>query len=348
MTLEVLGALERRPTRNSVTGGAGSTPAPAVGRARSRRGRARLAGGAGRPAGDQARRRWTRTRPVATLRAPVGAGGRARGRARDWLGRPCRRRWSTSTRPSRRWPPTWRGHRLEPAAPVEPTAQADPPRRRPAPRRPRATRTRPTRPIAIVGIGCRFPGGATPGGVLAAAARRASTRSREVPADRWDVDALLRPRPGDARQDDHPLGRLPRPGRPLRPALLRHLAARGGADGPAAAAAARGGLGGAGGRRAGRRRGWPARRDRRLRRHLDATTTRRLQPRATATGIDAYAGTGNALSIAANRISYCFDLRGPSLAVDTACSSSLVAVHLACQSLWHGESARWRWPAAST
>jgi len=54
--------------------------------------------------------------------------------------------------------------------------------------------------------------------------------------------------------------------------------------------------------------------------------------------IDAYAGTGNALSIAANRISYVFDFRGPSLAIDTACSSSLVAVHLACCSLRTGES----------
>ena len=54
--------------------------------------------------------------------------------------------------------------------------------------------------------------------------------------------------------------------------------------------------------------------------------------------IDAYAGTGNAHSIAANRLSYFFDLRGPSMAVDTACSSSLVATHLACQSLRSGES----------
>jgi acyl transferase domain-containing protein/acyl carrier protein len=54
--------------------------------------------------------------------------------------------------------------------------------------------------------------------------------------------------------------------------------------------------------------------------------------------IDAYAGTGNALSIAANRLSYLFDFRGPSIAIDTACSSSLVAVHLACCSLRTGES----------
>jgi myxalamid-type polyketide synthase MxaE and MxaD len=54
--------------------------------------------------------------------------------------------------------------------------------------------------------------------------------------------------------------------------------------------------------------------------------------------IDAYAGTGNALSIAANRISYVFDFRGPSIAIDTACSSSLVSVHQACCSLRSGES----------
>ncbi|MEV1179426.1 polyketide synthase, partial [Nonomuraea sp. NPDC049784] len=55
-------------------------------------------------------------------------------------------------------------------------------------------------------------------------------------------------------------------------------------------------------------------------------------------GIGAYANSGSALSIAANRLSYAFDLHGPSLAVDTACSSSLVAVHLAVQSLRSGES----------
>ncbi|MBA4018630.1 MAG: hypothetical protein C0483_15805 [Pirellula sp.] len=49
--------------------------------------------------------------------------------------------------------------------------------------------------------------------------------------------------------------------------------------------------------------------------------------------VDAYCGTGNALSIAANRLSYIFDLHGPSLAVDTACSSALVALHYAVQSL---------------
>src|SRR5580704_18285568 len=54
--------------------------------------------------------------------------------------------------------------------------------------------------------------------------------------------------------------------------------------------------------------------------------------------VDPYVMSGSAISNAANRISYIFDLHGPSFAVDTACSSSLVAVHEACVSLWRGES----------
>ncbi|MEZ5583216.1 MAG: type I polyketide synthase [Candidatus Competibacteraceae bacterium] len=54
--------------------------------------------------------------------------------------------------------------------------------------------------------------------------------------------------------------------------------------------------------------------------------------------VDAHSATGGAVSLAANRISYCLNLRGPSISVDTACSSALVAVHLACNSLWNGES----------
>ncbi|WP_308401563.1 SDR family NAD(P)-dependent oxidoreductase [Streptomyces roseoverticillatus] len=55
-------------------------------------------------------------------------------------------------------------------------------------------------------------------------------------------------------------------------------------------------------------------------------------------GVDAYTMAGGAASIAANRVSYAFDLRGPSMAVDTACSSALVALDRACRTLREGTS----------
>ncbi|HEY2140106.1 MAG TPA: type I polyketide synthase, partial [Chthoniobacterales bacterium] len=67
--------------------------------------------------------------------------------------------------------------------------------------------------------------------------------------------------------------------------------------------------------------------------HSDYPTLRRRDTLS----IEAYTNIGCALSIAANRLSYLFNLRGPSLAIDTACSSSLVALHLAARSLWSGE-----------
>ncbi len=54
--------------------------------------------------------------------------------------------------------------------------------------------------------------------------------------------------------------------------------------------------------------------------------------------IGPHSGTGTTMCITANRLSYLLDLRGPSLAIDAACSSSLVTVHLACQSLRSRES----------
>ncbi|MFK8017571.1 MAG: SDR family NAD(P)-dependent oxidoreductase [Gammaproteobacteria bacterium] len=52
---------------------------------------------------------------------------------------------------------------------------------------------------------------------------------------------------------------------------------------------------------------------------------------------DAYSNIGVSFSIAANRLSYVFDLHGPSQAIDTACSSSMVAIHQACQAISRGE-----------
>jgi phthiocerol/phenolphthiocerol synthesis type-I polyketide synthase C len=53
--------------------------------------------------------------------------------------------------------------------------------------------------------------------------------------------------------------------------------------------------------------------------------------------VDSTSATGTAGSIASNRISYLFDLHGPSISMDTACSSSMVAFHQACRSILSGE-----------
>jgi acyl transferase domain-containing protein len=53
---------------------------------------------------------------------------------------------------------------------------------------------------------------------------------------------------------------------------------------------------------------------------------------------DAHSVMGAGMASIANRLSYTFDLKGPSLMLDTYCSSSLVAVHLACRSIWDGDA----------
>ena len=51
-----------------------------------------------------------------------------------------------------------------------------------------------------------------------------------------------------------------------------------------------------------------------------------------------YLATGTPTCMAANRLSYFFDLSGPSMAVDTACSSAMAALHQAVRALQHGDS----------
>ena len=189
-------------------------------------------------------------------------------------------------------------------------------------------------PIAIIGIGCRFPGANDPAAFWQLL-RDGVDAIREVPADRFDQRAFYDPDPmapgkmntrwggflGQVDQfDANFFGISPREAVRMDPQQRLLLEVT-----------------------------WEALQDAgQVPERLAGTQTGvfigiatndygRLQWNDLAR-IDAYAGTGNALSIAANRISYLFDFRGPSIAMDTACSSSLVAVHLACSSLRSGES----------
>ncbi|HEU4363324.1 MAG TPA: SDR family NAD(P)-dependent oxidoreductase, partial [Mycobacterium sp.] len=188
-------------------------------------------------------------------------------------------------------------------------------------------------PIAIVGIGCRFPGADGPAafwGLLSSGA----DATGDVPADRWDVDAFYDPDPavpGTAvtrrggflnRIDSFDyqfFGISPRESAQMDPQqrLLLEVAWEALED-----------AGQVPERLAGSRTGVFVGIS-----TNDYGSLRQGQPQL----IDAYSGTGNALSIAANRLSYVFDFHGPSMAIDTACSSSLVAVDLACRSLRDGE-----------
>lgn len=191
-------------------------------------------------------------------------------------------------------------------------------------------------PIAIIGMACRFPGGAsTPERFweLLAAARDAVG---PVPPDRWDADALYDPdpaRPGhtDCRQGgflDEPIadfdaeffGVSPReaawtdPQQRLSLEVAWEALESAGVPVRQAAGSSTGVWVGVMGNDYGRR-------------PLHAVDMLDMP----------YVGTGNELSFMAGRLSYALGLRGPSMAVSTACSSSLVSVHLACRALRDGE-----------
>ncbi|WP_433325198.1 beta-ketoacyl synthase N-terminal-like domain-containing protein [Spirillospora sp. CA-294931] len=190
-------------------------------------------------------------------------------------------------------------------------------------------------PIAIVGIGCRLPGGVHgPAGFWRLLSERTDTTG-EVPADRWNAAALLadgQVSPGttvtgrgaflDAIDGfDNAFFRVsPHEARSMDPQqrLFLEVAWEALEDAGLPAERLRGG-------RTGVFVG------------LNTTDYQQLVT-AQATDIDLYYGTGNSFSGAAGRLSYFLGVRGPSIAVDTACSSSLTAVHLACQSLRTGES----------
>jgi acyl transferase domain-containing protein/aryl carrier-like protein len=191
-------------------------------------------------------------------------------------------------------------------------------------------------PIAIVGIGCRFPGGARSPEQFWQLARAGVDAITEVPSDRWNADALYDPDPDAPGKmstrwggfidrtdefDPHFFGISPREAQSMDPQQRVVLEVTWEALEHAGISPQR----------------------------LEGTRTSvylgvsaadyyQLISAGGVAGLDAYTASGVAHSIASGRLSYFLGTRGPSMSIDTACSSSLVAIHHAVNSLRRGES----------
>ncbi len=187
-------------------------------------------------------------------------------------------------------------------------------------------------PIAIVGLGCRFPGGADDPDAFWQLLKAGRDGIRAVPEDRWDVEAYFDPRPGIPgktysrhggfldrvdRFDPTFFGLSQREAELMDPQhrLLLEVTWEALEHGGQAPDRLRGsdtgvfvGIG-------------------------QTDFAQRLMHERDLEAAGPYSGTGNGHSFAAGRLSYFLGLQGPNFAVDTACSSSLVATHLACASL---------------
>ncbi|SBT94568.1 Acyl transferase domain-containing protein [Streptomyces sp. DI166] len=189
-------------------------------------------------------------------------------------------------------------------------------------------------PIAVVGVGCRFPGGVTDTETYWQLLVNGVDAIRDIPADRWDNAAFYDEEQGKPgvintrsggfldridRFDHDFFGISRREALAMDPHQRLTLevaweALENAGQAPTALAGSRTGvfMGVA---------------------SSDHVTARIRGPE----DVTAYTSSGAALSFIPGRIAYLLDLRGPNVAVDTACSSSLVAVHQACQSLRSGE-----------
>jgi len=191
-------------------------------------------------------------------------------------------------------------------------------------------------PIAVVGMGCRYAAGGDSPDALWQALAEGRDGSREVPKERWDVDAVYDPTPGvpgkmyvrkscfiDGVDGFDPLFfRIsPREAVGIDPQqrLLLEVAWEALEDAaipPPSLVGSRTGV------------------------FLGISTndySALLSRTAHGSGSNATAGAGNAASVASGRLSYSFGFQGPCMAIDTACSSSLVATHLAVKALRNRE-----------
>ncbi len=195
--------------------------------------------------------------------------------------------------------------------------------------------TTPSEPIAIIGMGCRFPGGVESPEDFWQLLRTGKDAIREVPPNRWDLETFYNPDP-DApgkmytrhggfldqvdKFDPQFFNISPREALSLDPQqrLLLEVTWEALENAYLIPEKLHGSSAGV---------------------FVGISNSDYISNAITslqediANRIDAYFGTGNAFSTASGRLSYFLRLTGPNMAVDTACSSSLVALHLACQSL---------------
>lgn len=193
-------------------------------------------------------------------------------------------------------------------------------------------------PIAIVGIGCRFPGASSSPEKFWEMLINQTDAIVDVPSDRWDMKRFYDDddeRPGKMRaqqggflqekiQEFDPLffGISPREAEPLDPQerLLLEVAYEAMEDAGIKMEDMKGSKTGA---------------------FIGAFTFDNYSLQASKDNrqlINSHTATGVTMTMLSNRLSYTFDLKGPSVTMDTACSSSLVATHYACQSIWNKES----------
>jgi len=201
---------------------------------------------------------------------------------------------------------------------------------------PRSSGTEPPEPVAIIGIGCRFPGGADTPEKFWDILRNGKDTVTEIPSSRWDIGKYYDPDPdapgriyvrtgsfldGADEFDPRFFGISPREAASIDPQQRILLEVCWEALENAGLAADR----------------------------IKGTDTgvfvsvfwddypaARLY-RSDAEQIDAYRMLGHLRGLSAGRLSYFLGIRGPSVQLDTSCSSSLLVAHLACQSLRGGE-----------
>jgi acyl transferase domain-containing protein len=200
-----------------------------------------------------------------------------------------------------------------------------------------ATQYAKTEPIAIVGMGCRFPGGVDSPETFWELLRQGEDAVTDVPTDRWNMDDYYDPNPDQpGKIYTRKGGFLTQPVDEFDPQFFGISAREAISLDPQ--------------QRLLLEVAWEALEQAHYSQErltnsktgvfvgICSNDYNKMQWEAgNLEQVDAFSATGSALSIAAGRLSYALGLKGPSMAVDTACSSALVSIHLACQQLRQGD-----------